>query len=57
MNAPNGAHARRTLIKDVTGTCRLTSYDLPGKDTVYGIKQSGIGEGAQAGTNNHFTIF
>lgn len=48
MNAPNGAHARRTLIKDVTGTCRLTSYDLPGKDTVYGIKQSGIGEGAQA---------
>ena len=44
---PSGSHARRTLIKDVTGTCRMTSYDLPSKETVYGKKATGSGEGTK----------
>lgn len=29
--------------------CRPTSYDLPPKDNVYGIKMTGLGEGAASG--------
>lgn len=42
---PQGAHARRTLIKDTTGTCRPSSYDLPSSDNVYGKKATSDGEG------------
>mmetsp|Transcript_22805 Transcript_22805/g.51432 ORF Transcript_22805/g.51432 Transcript_22805/m.51432 type:complete len:235 (+) Transcript_22805:86-790(+) len=43
---PPGAAARRTLIKDTTGTVRISSYDLPRDGTIYGKKQTGEGEGA-----------
>lgn len=47
MQHPIGSHARRTLIKDTTGTCRTTSYDLPPKTFVFGKKATGEGEGTK----------
>lgn len=31
--------------------CRPSSYDLPPKDNIYGIKMTGLGEGAASGTS------
>jgi hypothetical protein len=47
INVPTGAKARRTLIKDITGSCRATSYDLPPESNIFGKKATGDGEGTR----------